>query len=157
LGLRDIQQRLEGDAGAPAAGAGVACSNSVTLGLGLLGTWQLRVSGRWLTTHRPSWRQSSGGGGSISNTSTSNSSSSTGSSSGSALDSEVMFDALGVKLVGLPGFDDLKLPELKLTMPGGPRAPRAEPNWRTTYVDNGWRIGRGVSSGGVFVFRREAA
>jgi hypothetical protein len=130
----------------------VSCSNAVTLGLGPFGTWQVRVKGHWLTCHEPGWRFSGasapaapgrgGAGGAAAG------------GDGPGLESEVAFDGLGVRLSGLLGLDlGAALPELTLSVPRRP--PRARANWRTTYCDGEVRVGRGVETGGVFVFRKQ--
>ena len=162
FGLSDIRQELREPAGAP-AGAGASCENCVRVGLGPLGTWDVKVTGHWLTTHAPGWRFSGGDwaqGAAAAAAVDSSGSGSSGSGGGGGsgggdppgLASEVAFDGFGVRLAGLFGLD-LPLPELKLAAPRRPA--RARPNWRTTYCDGAVRVGRGVESKGVFVFRRQ--
>jgi hypothetical protein len=127
-------------------GAGVRCSNQMQLNLGPLGSWKVRVTGHWASCHKPSWRfagapMPSGGRADE-------------DGDGPGLASEVLFDGLGVQLQGVLGLP-LQLPELTLSVPRRP--PNARPNFRTTYVDGDTRIGRGVESGSLFVFRKGAA
>jgi hypothetical protein len=140
-----------GDRPEAQAGAGVSCSNAVSIGLGPFGTWQVRVKGHWLTCHQPGWRFSGaaarrgGGGGGRG-----------GADEEPGLASEVAFDGLGVRLQGVLGVDlGQVLPEFMLSVPR--RAPRAQANWRTTYCDGEYRIGRGVETGGVFLFKKKPA
>lgn len=63
------------------------------------------------------------------------------------------FDGLGIRLEGFLGLDLGKLlPELSIAAPR--RTPTARANWQTTYCDSEVRIGRGVESKGVFLFRK---
>lgn len=160
LGLSNIQQQIDnpvpggGSQGDILAGAGVSCSNGLSIGLGPFGTWQVRVKGHWLTTHQPGWRFSGGearrararGGG--------EEYSGTAGEEAPGLASEVAFDGFGIRLQGLFGLDlGTMLPEFSVSVPR--RAPRAQANWRTTYCDGEWRVGRGVETGGVFLFKRK--
>ena len=47
------------------------------------------------------------------------------------------------------------LPELSIAAPR--RTPTARANWQTTYCDSEVRVGRGVESKGVFLFRKGGA
>ncbi|KAI8467967.1 MAG: hypothetical protein J3K34DRAFT_471278 [Monoraphidium minutum] len=132
------------------AGAGVSCSNGMVIGLGPFGTWQVRIRGHWQTCHESeamAWR--------VANGSTDSGGAPRGGAAGApGLASEVAFDGLGVRLQGVFGLDLGKLlPELTLSVPRRP--PRAQPNWRTTFCDGELRIGRGVESGGVFLFQKQ--
>jgi len=169
VGLSDIRQGLEAPAAADKpAGAGMTCSNAMTVGLGPFGTWSVRIKGHWLTCHDPNWRYGGGNARAMRRSGSGGSSSSSGGSGGSSfamvgstedsdesgLASEVAFDGFGVRLQGWFGLDLGKLlPELTLSVPR--RAPKAQPNWRTTYCDGEYRIGRGVESGGVFLFSKK--
>jgi hypothetical protein len=128
----------------------MTCSNQMTIGLGLFGTWSVRIKGRWQTCHDASetWRFSGG-------SAVPGRRSGSGQLDGqSGLSSEVAFDGFGVRLSGLFGLDLGKmLPELSVSVPR--RAPQAQANWRTTYCDGEYRIGRGVESGGVFLFKKK--
>ncbi|GBF90239.1 hypothetical protein Rsub_03372 [Raphidocelis subcapitata] len=130
----------------PLAGAGVKCSNQMRLNLGPMGSWQVRVMGHWQSCHNPSWR--------FAGTPAPRGRPADGDADGPGLASEVLFDGLGVQLQGVLGLP-IQLPELTLSVPRRP--PNARPNFRTTYVDPDTRVGRGVDSGSLFVFRKDAA
>lgn len=111
---------------------------------------KVRIKGHWLTCHEPGWRFSGG----ASPTKRGSSSSGIDNEDEPGLSSEVAFDGVGIRFKGVFGLDlGQMLPEVTLSVPR--RTPKAQANWRTTYCDGEWRIGRGVETGGVFLFRKK--